>query len=241
MAADPVFYFPITTPPNNNQVKLVAFDIDLHSTAFVGRTHAHPELFQYLPSGYFESVDQFKHMLRAPESVIALSNPQSFLFAIIDLTKPPSAEDEEGELAGIIAFIHASEANRSAEIGPIVVLPAYQHTHVTTHAMGLLLRYAYSPPLEGGLGLARLEYKCHAANIASTRIAERMGFAKVGVIPYHMKLPRGRQAGKVGNGKPLMPGDGPDDVWRDTVLYSLSWDLWEAQARMTVADAMARY
>lgn len=240
MAAASVFYFPIASPIANTRVKLVAFDIDLHSNAFVGHTHPHPELFQYMPSGYFDSVEQFKSLITQPGSIFSNSNPASFLFAIIDLTREPSAEDDEGELAGIIAYINTSEGNRSTEIGAVVVLPKYQRTHVTTNAVGLLMQYAYTPTAEGGLGLARTEWKCNSANVGSMRVAERLGYQKVGVIPYHMKFPRGRSTGKVGNGKPLLPGSHPDDLWRDTVCYTLSWDVWEAETQWTVENAMNR-
>lgn len=240
MATDSVFYFPITTPITNDRVKLEAFDIDLHSTAFVGLTHPHPDLFKYMPSGYFDSVDQFKSLIREPGGIFSNSNPASFLFAIIDLTREPSAEDNEGELAGIVAYINTSEGNRSTEIGAVIVLPKYQRTHVTTNAVGLLMQYAYTPAKDGGLGLARTEWKCNSANAGSMKVAERLGYQKVGEIPYHMKFPQGKSAGKVGNGKPLLPGSHPDDLWRDTVHYTLSWDLWEDEAGTTVENAMKR-
>lgn len=240
MATDSVFYFPVETPIANDRVKLVAFDIDLHSTAFVGLTHPCPELFKYVPSGYFDSVEQFKSLITEPGGIFSNSNPASFLFAIIDLTREPSAEDDEGELAGIIAYINTSELNQSTEIGAVFVLPKYQRTHVTTNAVGLMMQYAYTSQEDGGLGVARTEWKCHSANAGSMKVAERLGYEKVGEIPYHMKFPRGRSLGKVGNGKPLPPGSHPDDLWRDTVHYTLSWDLWEAETQWVVKNAMNR-
>lgn len=62
----------------------------------------------------------------------------------------------------------------------------------------------------------------------------------MGVIPYHYRFPYGRRYGKQGNGKPLPPGGEPDDVWRDTIVYSLSWDVWEVEAREKVEKAMSR-
>ncbi|CAN8096785.1 unnamed protein product [Discula destructiva] len=240
MATEPVFYFPLEMPIANDRVKLVAFDAELHSTAFVGQSSPHPELFHHMPGGYFESVEELRSLILEPGSILSNSNPGGYLFAIIDLTREPSAEDDGGQLAGMIAYINTSEVNRSTEIGAVVVLPKFQRTHVTTNAVGLLMQRAYASPKNGGLGLARTEWKCNAANLASVKVAERLGYQKVGMIPYHMNFPLGKRTGKVGNGKPLPPGSHPDDLWRDTLYYSLSWDLWDAEARSMVEKAMTR-
>lgn len=233
------FYFPIATPIANDRVKLVPFERDLHSAPFVAQTLGRPELFAHMPSGPFDTVADLQALLARPDSVVSSANPAHFLFAVVDKTRPPSPEDEEGELAGTVAYINASRAMRSAEIGVVIVLPGYQRTHVTTNAVGLLMEYAFTRPEGGGLGLVRAEWKCSAANLASARVAERMGFEKVGVVPYHFCFPLGRRRGKVGNGKALPPGSDPDDLWRDSILYSLSWDSWDKH-RDLVEAAMAR-
>ncbi|KAJ4391688.1 hypothetical protein N0V93_005308 [Gnomoniopsis smithogilvyi] len=240
MSTSPVFCLPIQTPIFNDKVKLVPFEADIHSYSFVSQTQSCPELFAYMPSGYFDSVDEFNALITQPGNTLSYTNPGTFLFAIIDLTREHSAEDEEGELAGIVGYLNTSKRNQFAEIGPVIVLPKYQQTHVASNAVGLLMRTAYAPPEEGGLGLVRTEWMCNAANVPSMKVAERMGYQKVGVIPYHMKFPLGRTKGKVGNAKALPPGSDPDDVWRDTVIYSLSWDVWKAEARSKVEKAMAR-
>lgn len=261
MNTKPVFRFPIQTPIFNDRVKLVPFDAgkpqqvpserstilwqlttlpDLHSHTFISQTRSHPDLFAHMPDEYFETIDKFKSLITEPGSILSNSNPTIFLFAIIDTTKGHSPEDEEGELAGTIAYINTSEANLSAEIGAVVILPKYQQTHVTTNAVGLLMLTAYASPEKGGLGLVRTEWKCNATNIASRKVAERMGYQKVGMIPYQMKFPLGKKTGKIGNGNALPPGSDPDDLWRDTTLYSLSWDIWENEARGKVVKAMGR-
>lgn len=193
-----------------------------------------------MSSGYFDSVEEFNSLITQPGTVLSNSNPASFLFAIIDLTREHSPEDEDGELAGIIGFINTSEQNLSTEIGPVIILPKYQQTHVTSNAVGLLMRTAYASPDEGGLGLVRTQWMCNITNSSSIKVAERMGYQKVGVIPYQMKFRSGRTTGKMGNGKALPPGSDPDDLWRDTVYYSLSWDIWESEARAKVEKAMNR-
>lgn len=229
------FHFPIRVPISNDRVKLVPFEPDLHATTFVAQTRDHPELFTHTPFGPFDTADNFTSLFfGGSDSLISFHDPEHFLFAIKDRTRTPSPEDADGELAGIIGFIHASEKLRSVEIGPVVVLPRYQRTHVTSNALGLLLGYAFT-----SLELVRAEWVCHALNLASIKTAERLAFERVGVVPYHFCFPLGRRTGKVGNGGPLPPGSDPDDLWRDTALYSLSWDLW-ARSREKVEAVMRR-
>ena len=64
-------------------------------------------------------------------------------YAVIDKTQPPSDEDEEGALAGMISYMSSSTVNLCTEIGFVIVLPPFQRTHVTTHAVGLMLQNAF--------------------------------------------------------------------------------------------------
>jgi RimJ/RimL family protein N-acetyltransferase len=240
MATKAVFSFPIPAPLSNGRLKLIPFDPDLHSTAFISQSINHPGLFAHMPLRPFLTVAELNTALFDANSIISFSNPAHFVFAIIDKTRAPSPEDEEGELAGTISYINTSKVNLSSEIGIVVILPKYQRSHVTTNAVGLLLQCAFKPPEEGGLGLKRMHWTCSTVNVASAKVAERMGHEKVGVIPYHYRFPNGKRYGKQGNGKPLPPGGEPDDVWRDTIVYSLSWDVWEVEAREKVEKAMSR-
>lgn len=241
MATTSVFHFPIRTPIANAKVKLVPFDPARHSAAFVAQTRDRPDLFSHMPPGPFGTAEELRaEFTTNAASAVYHANPAVFAFAIVDKTRPASPEDGEGELAGTVGYINASAVNLSAEIGMIVVLPGYQRTHVATHAVGLLLGYGMGSPGEGGIGLRRMHWHCSAANLASARVAERMGYEKVGVIPYHFRFPKGKTAGKVGNGRALPPGSDPDDVWRDTMVFSLSWDVWEREAREKVLKAMSR-
>lgn len=112
------FTFPIETPIANDRIKLIAFEPDLHSLHFVAQINANPELLAHMPSGPFGSVNDFKALLLEPSnSLFSMPNPAHYLFAVIDKTKASSPEDEEGELAGTIAYIGASKRDMSAEIG----------------------------------------------------------------------------------------------------------------------------
>lgn len=244
MAEPSTYYFPIQTPISNERVKLIPFDADLHSTSFIAQTHDHPELFAHMPSGPYPTVAAFQATFTGTTSFTSRTNPAHFVFAVIDKTRPPSPEDDEGELAGLIAYLYSSDVHLSTEIGPVITLPRYQRSHVTTNAVGLLMKYAFASPETGGggggLGLRRIQWNCSTANLASAKVAERIGYEKVGLIPFHYRFIEGKKTGKVGNGKPAPPGGHPDDVWRDTLVYSMSWDVWESGARDRVEKAMSR-
>lgn len=235
-----VFHFPIDTPIANDRVKLVPFDLDLHGAAFIAQSADHPDLYANMSFIPFTTVNELKASFTRPDTILSLSNPAHTTLAIIDKTRDRSPEDPEGELAGMVGYINTSRVHLSSEIGAIVVLPRYQRSHVTSNTVGLMLQYAFTAAEEGGMGLQRVQWHCSTANAASAKVAERMGFEKVGRIPYHMKFPLGKRHGKLGNGKPLPPGSHPDDVWRDSFYYSLSWDVWEDEAREKVEKAMSR-
>ncbi|CAL5872406.1 uncharacterized protein PFLUO_LOCUS6670 [Penicillium psychrofluorescens] len=177
---------------------------------------------------------------RGNRHLLSFANPDSFTFAIIDKTRPSSPEDPEGELAGTVSYCDASAVHLVTEIGFIIILPPYQRSHVATNALGLLLNYALNEPDQGGLGLRRVHWMASAANTASARLAERMGFERVGFTPWQMRFVKGKEKGKIGNGKEPPSGSDPADLWRDTVDLSLAWDQWQRGAKEKTQKAMVR-
>ena len=165
--------------------------------------------------------------------------------------RPSKASAEPTTMAGVIALIKASPANLSAEIGWVIVFPAFQRTHVASKAVALLLRYclelpsdsdsdsdsdsaasesanannAAPPPPVRGLGLRRVQWFAHAENEASRRTALRMGFREEGTLRWERVI----APGKVGNGIPVRDGDplGGASPSRHSVVLSLCVDDWE--------------
>lgn len=111
---------------------------------------------------------------------------------------------------------------------------------MATNAVGLALQLAFKSPEQGGLGLRRIHWSASTMNLASSRLAQRMGFEKVGIIPWHMRFVKGKIYGKVGNGREAPPGGDPEDLWRDTLSLTLGWDRWENGGREMAAKAMER-
>lgn len=240
-AKPPNFCLPLRLPIFNERIKLVPWETDLHAATFIAETRNHAEVFAYMVGGPYPTVDSFRADFDLPNSLLSVpTNPEHFIFAIIDKTKPPSPQDEEGELAGMVGYLFTSQENLSTEIGPVITFPRFQRTHVTNNAVGLLLQYALTSAKEGGLGLKRAHWICNSVNLGSSKVAERLGFEKVGLIPWHWRCVKGKARGKIGNGKPMPPGSDPEDVWRDSLIYTLGWDQWEREALEKVEKAMAR-
>ncbi|KAJ5513116.1 Acyl-CoA N-acyltransferase [Penicillium fimorum] len=241
MASVSVFHFHVGEA-SNERVKLIPFNPEQHCETFFRLSSPHPDIYAHMPMPSPASAAEFKSLFysNSTSHILSFSNLESFAFAIIDKTRPPSAEDPEGELAGTVSFIRTSPINLCTEIGFIVILPPYQRTHMATNAVGLALQLALETTEKGGLGLRRVHWMASTMNPASARLARRLGFEQIGIIPWHMRFVKGKMNGKVGNGRQPPPGGDPEDLWRDTVSLTLAWDQWETGARERAAKAMER-
>ncbi|KAF0327329.1 GNAT family [Colletotrichum asianum] len=225
------FCFPVRVLANSRA--------DRHAAKYIESTSGHPEIYAHTIAGPYKSVDDFVSSFVEGESRV---DPGMMTYAIIDKTRPASDEDEEGGMAGRISFANTSTAHLCTEIGYIVIFPAYQRTHVTTNAVGLMLHEAFKSPEDGGFGIRKViwQAQAHPGNSGSVRLAQRMGFREEGVRRWHRLIPKGRLQGKIGNGEPLPPGSDPDDIWRHSVLLALCWDSWLEGAAGQVQQAMDR-
>lgn len=187
--------------------------------------------------GPFETEEEFVSLF-----LDKFVNSQSSVacFAVIDKKKPSSAADSEGELAGMVSYMAASADNLSAEVGYIIILPPYQRTHVTTHAVGLLLHYALDSPAQGGLGLRRMQWLADPPNKASLSTAQRMGFQLEGILRWNKVVHDADLRGKVHNGREMPPYGEQKDGGRDTAYLSLCWDDWVGGKREVVDELLSR-
>lgn len=191
-------------------------------------------MYQHLPFGPFESVDHFVDTFVEGR---VRSNPALILFAVYDKTKA-TLGNTDGELAGTIGLLNTSTANLSTEIGFVLMLPAFRRTHVTSNAIGLLLRYTLNLPAAGGLGLRRVVWMASQINEPSIRAAERMGFKREAVLRWAVVLPEGKVQG---NGRERRKGDPKENqLGRDTVVLAICWDDWENGGKEKVDAIMER-
>ncbi|KAF8149436.1 acyl-CoA N-acyltransferase [Crassisporium funariophilum] len=219
---------PVPTQLDSDRVRLVPFIPAVHAAPFHKAYIQDPNLGRYLPVLW----EEFDSMLTFIESFIR-SSPGSALFAIIDKTRPDADAQSSGSIAGMIGWQNGSMSNLSLEVGPVVILPAFQRTFVGTNAVGLLLKYAFDLPEDGGLAMRRVFWCADPANAASIGAAEKMGFVKEGVLRWMWILPIGKKGKAVdGNRK---EGDG-----RDSAMLSICWDDWEAGVREHVVQRMKR-
>lgn len=151
-----------------------------------------------------------------------------------------------------IAGLGGAPDRATADLGQLL-LTQFQRTFVGTHANALLLHHLLDPPTatpgtEGtavddsstrskpgrDLGLRRVQWQCNAANTASVRAAQRLGFRMEGVIRWHQVLP----VGKTGDGT-VEAGAGEWGPGRHTAMLSLCWDDWVGGGRERI-DALVR-
>ncbi|TDZ87557.1 Bifunctional chorismate mutase/prephenate dehydratase [Colletotrichum sidae] len=152
------FCFPLGEVAND-RVKLTPFRADRHAAKYIESTSGQPELYAHTVSGPYKDVEDFVKTFVEGESQ---ADPGMFTFAIIDKTRPASAEDDEGELAGRISFANTSKAHLCTEVGYIMIFPDYQRTHVTTNAVGLMLQKAFATTEGGGFGIRKVLWQAHA-------------------------------------------------------------------------------
>ncbi|KAJ7100827.1 acyl-CoA N-acyltransferase [Mycena belliarum] len=225
-----IFWFPIPAQLENDRVKLVPFIPSEHADPLFAGFQAHDTLFAYLLWGPFASAEDLLTTL--VDRVTA--DPASLLFAVFHKKAQGGPA-----LAGIIGLFETSPESLATELAFLITLPQFQRTHITSNAIGLLLRWTLDTPAAGGLGLRRVAWKANARNTKSVRAAERMGFRKEGVLRWESVLPAWKT--EVANGGGVREGDPvPGGLGRDTVLLSVCWDDWEGGVGESVKAIMER-
>ncbi|KAI0303541.1 acyl-CoA N-acyltransferase [Multifurca ochricompacta] len=212
----------------SERVTLTPFIPSIHANELFRQIKAHPGLQHWLP---FDILDMDE--LLAVLELRFRRDPSNILFAIIDHV-------HGGTLTGTIGLLKASPVHLSVEIGWVFVFPSFQHTHVTSNAVGLLLQYCLelsSTPARPGLGLRRVQWFTHIENKASRRTALRMGLKEEATLRWERTLPEG----KVGNGIAVREGD-PQSTRpsRHTVVFSLCADDWEKDGKGHVRQLIDR-
>ncbi|KAG2147558.1 acyl-CoA N-acyltransferase [Suillus clintonianus] len=229
--AFPLDFTQLETP----RLKLVPFIPSIHAAKYHAAIPDPAHFYRYFPVSGIEDPESYLLFMDA----FVRQNPHNVLLAIIDTTTPdPNHPEWGGVLAGTVALIDYSPTNLSVEIGALCILPAFQRTHVTTHAVGTLLKYCLTTPCasqsESGLGLRRVYWYGHPDNEPSLRLATRMGLKREGTLRWTWVLPVGKL------GKTPRKNDPQEGPGRDTVIMAITWEDWEDGARELVTTQMAR-
>ncbi|KAK0243682.1 acyl-CoA N-acyltransferase [Armillaria nabsnona] len=216
--------FCFIVPPvlENERVRLVPFDTSVHAKLHVDA--APPvSFYDYLIAGPF--ADEEDLISTFWEKRIK-NGPGATAFAVYDKSKSDHA------YAGIITYINSSAEDLVTEIGFVMILPAFQRTHVTSNAVGILMNYALNLPADGGLGLRRVVWTASASNAPSVGAAKRMGFQMEVVMRWARVWPEVKIRGS-GGGSEFAYG-------RNVAVLSVCWDDWEAGTKEQVNAVMAR-
>ncbi|KAG6898749.1 hypothetical protein C0993_004567 [Termitomyces sp. T159_Od127] len=229
-SASPTINFNLPLPPSieTSRIKLVPFLSSVHAEPFFSIYASSPSLDRYLPI----SLLTFPALFSFVNTDILLDKGR-VLFAIIDKTKGSNAELTES-LAGMIGLLKASPQNRTVEIGPVIILPAFQGTFVSPNAVGALLKYLLDTPLQGGLGFRRVQWTANTENQASVRAAQRVGFKLEGIARWNWCLAPEKEGKEVGD---LERGSAKG---RDSAVLAVCWDDWENGGREHVQKLIDR-
>lgn len=125
------------------------------------------ELILYFPNGPYEDADEMGGWLAAFGKTGAVVN----IFR----------SRRTGDVVGMGSYMRPDPANGVVEIGSVAHGPAMARTPMSTEAHYLLAKHVFEE-----LGYRRYEWKCHNANAASKRTAERLGFTFEGVFRQHI-------------------------------------------------------
>ncbi|CAL1702905.1 unnamed protein product [Somion occarium] len=233
------FVFPIHPESlETDRIRLIPFIPKVHvKAAWEVLSVHHNELFRFYPF-VIPTQDQFLTFMERR----VRRDPQNISFAIIDKTRPDNAHPElgGGSLAGLISLFDTSAEQLVTEIAFVMIFPAFQRTHVTSNAVGLLMKYCLDVPTASppGLGLRRVQWHCHSKNIKSKQLAERVGFRDEGILRWHWVLPK--ELGADGHVH-LRDGDpASGKPGRDTISLSVCWDDWENGGREKVQQQIDR-
>lgn len=200
------------------------------------------EVTRYLPFE-FSTYDSFLEFLEG----WARAEPAAVMFAIMP-TRPTevgaeaNAETETGavEPLGIVALLKTMPKHKVTEIGSIIIHPKWQRTHVTTHTVGILLKWLLNSPHDPsspGIGYRRVTWSAGTQNEKSIKAAERLGFKKEGVLRWSFVMPQGRGGKKLEGWRKEID---KENDGRDSAILSVCWDDWENGGREHIEKLLTR-
>ncbi|PSR97102.1 hypothetical protein PHLCEN_2v4383 [Hermanssonia centrifuga] len=181
-------------------------------------------MYDYIPFAPFPTLPAFLDWV---ETRIRC-DPTLVLFAVLDKSKT-SAHPESQALAGTIGLLDTSPDHLRTEIGLLFTLPTYWRTHITANAVGLLLSWCFDE-----LGMRRVQWRSDPMNVASIRVAERMGFQRERVKRWDRVLAPGKEGVEVRADDVMPEGKG-----LHTMYLAICWDDW-GEWRERVLEVMNR-
>ncbi|MDX1757187.1 MAG: GNAT family protein [Marinobacter sp.] len=121
----------------------------------------------YMPYGPFADELSFRQWL-----LDTCCGDDPLFFAIV--------EPQNGQAVGVASYLRITPRHGVVEVGHLHFSRRIQRSPVTTEAMVLMMRQAFS------LGYRRYEWKCDALNAPSRAAAQRLGFHYEGTFRQHV-------------------------------------------------------
>lgn len=167
MKVDLSHWTPPPAPPDDlgfdgRYVRLERFQAARHAAPIHAHGANHPEMWYYMLGGPFGTPAAYGADVEGYDA-----KPDHLFFALFD--------KDLGDFAGHASYLRINPAQGSIELGHIALTPAMQRSRAATEAWALMMAWAFDA------GYRRFEWKCNAANAASRRAAERLGFQFEGI------------------------------------------------------------
>lgn len=157
---------PIRTP----RLALRAYRHDDADASFA--YYSRPEVTKYLPWGPWTR-DEAQKRVAVRATRTAITGPESILSLVIE---------HDGALVGDVVLWPTEPTLSRAEVG-WAVAPSAQGRGIATEAVGALLDVAFDI-----YGMHRVVAHMHPANIASHRVAERVGMVREGHLRQNVRI-----------------------------------------------------
>ncbi len=158
------------------RVRLEPLDWGVHGAgvfAAVGGA-ANAEIWTWMPVGPWRAEPALRDFLAAMHA------SEGWRTMVIRAQGPGAIA---GEILGMATYMRIREAHGSVEIGCVAFGPKLKRTAAATEALALMAAHVFDD-----LGYRRYEWKCHEANQASKRAAERFGFTCEGLFRNDMVM-----------------------------------------------------
>ncbi|KAJ3912178.1 acyl-CoA N-acyltransferase [Lentinula edodes] len=254
---DDNFCYPIPDVLETTKLRLVPFVPSIHAPLILQSTTT--ATWHYLPFGPFPTAEA---LVEDFYEARIHRNRGDTLFVGYDKTQTQTQTrtqtqtqggEEGGTPAGICGYVYTNPSDLYTELF-VLAFPRYHHTHVASHMIGLLMRYALDLPSPSGLGLRRVQWSANVHNHGSIGLARKMGFRVEGIRRWARVLDPDKGEGGngeggagngeggagngeagAGNGIKRRKGDPREECpGRDTVGLAICWDEWEEGGRERV-------
>lgn len=156
-------WVPRAAPPKDLEfdgryVRLERFDAACHAAAVHARAVDHPGLWDYMLGGPYTDSASYGAAVEALDQ-----NEDHQFYALYD--------KDLGDFAGHASYLRINPDHGTIELGHILLTPSMQRSRAATEAWSLMMAWAFDAEYR------RFEWKCNAANAASCKAAERLGFS----------------------------------------------------------------